>query len=62
VPFAVNHACNYTSTYGAGSGPSPLSGGIYNPGWQLQPILATPYNPLFPGYPFNMYFEARIKI
>jgi outer membrane receptor protein involved in Fe transport len=62
VPFAVNHACNYTSTYGAGSGPSPLSGGIYNPGWALQPILSTPYNPLFPGYPFNMYFEARIKI
>ncbi|MEA2721151.1 MAG: hypothetical protein QOJ39_3015, partial [Candidatus Eremiobacteraeota bacterium] len=62
VPFAVNHACNYTSTYGAGSGPTPLSGGLYNPGWALQPLLSTPYNPLFPGYPFNMYFEARVKI
>jgi hypothetical protein len=62
VPFAVNHACNYTATYGAGSGPSPLSGGLYNPSWNIQPILSTPYNPIFPSYPFNMYFEARIKI
>jgi hypothetical protein len=62
VPFAVNHACNYAPTYGAGSGPAPLVGGLYNPGWAIQPQLATPYAPLFPAYPFNMFFEARIKI
>jgi hypothetical protein len=61
VPFAVNHACNYTSTYGAGAGPQPL-GNQYNPGNALQPFLATPYDPTFPAFPFNMYFEARIKI
>ena len=62
VPFAVNHACNYTATYGAGGGPAPLVGGLYNPGQNVQPILASPYLPTFPGYPFNMYFEARIKL
>jgi len=62
VPFAVNHACNYTATYGAGSGPAPLAGGLYNPGNAVQPLLASPYLPTFPGYPFNMYFEARIKL
>jgi hypothetical protein len=61
VPFAVNHACNYTSTYGAGAGPQPI-GNQYNPGNNLQPFLATPYDPTFSGFPFNMYFEARIKI
>jgi hypothetical protein len=61
VAFAVNHACNYTSTFGAGSGPQPI-GNQYNPGDSLQPFLATPYNPTFPGFPFNMYFEARIKL
>ena len=62
VPFAVNHACNYGATYGAGSGPAPLTGGLYNPGNAIQPILASPYLPSFPGFPFNMYFEARIKL
>ncbi len=62
VPFAVNHACNYAATYGAGSGPAPLVGGLYNPGNAVQPLLASPYLPTFPGYPFNMYFEARIKL
>jgi hypothetical protein len=62
VPFAVNHACNYVATYGAGGGPAPLVGGLYNPGQNVQPLLATPYLPTFPGYPFNMYFEARIKL
>jgi len=61
VPFAVNHACNYTSTFGAGSGPQPV-GNMYNPGNAIQPFLATPYDPAFPSFPFNMYFEARIKI
>ena len=61
VPFAVSHACNYAATYGAGAGPQPI-GNQYNPGNTLQPFLATPYDPVFPGFPFNMYFEARIKI
>ena len=61
VPFAVTHACGYAPTYGAGSGPQPI-GNAFNPGWNVQPLLATPYDPVFPGFPFNMYFEARIKI
>jgi TonB dependent receptor/Carboxypeptidase regulatory-like domain len=61
VPFSVDHACNYAATYGAGSGPQPI-GNQYNPGDHLQPFLATPYDPIFPNFPFNMYFEARIKI
>ena len=61
VPFSVNHACNYVATYGAGSGPQPI-GNQFNPGDHLQPFLATPYNPMFPNFPFNMFFEARIKI
>jgi uncharacterized membrane protein len=61
VPFAVNHACNYTATYGAGSGPQPI-GNQFNPGNAVQPFLSTPYDPQFPSYPFNMYFEARIKL
>jgi hypothetical protein len=61
VPFAVNRACGYTTTYGAGSGPTPV-GNIFNPGDQVQPFLRAPYDPTFPGFPFNMYFEARIKI
>jgi hypothetical protein len=61
VPFAVNHACGYFATAGAGSGPVP-AGNVYNPGDNIQPFLATPYNPTFPGFPFNMYFEARIKL
>ncbi len=61
VPFAVTNACNYAATFGAGAGPQPI-GNQYNPGNTLQPFLATPYDPVFPGFPFNMYFEARIKI
>ncbi|BDE07626.1 hypothetical protein WPS_29020 [Vulcanimicrobium alpinum] len=61
VPFSVNKACGYTATYGAGSGPVPF-GNAYNPGNALQPFLRTPYDPTFSGFPFNMYFEARIKI
>jgi hypothetical protein len=61
VAFGVNHACNYTATYGAGSGPTPI-GNQYNPGNAIQPMLVSPYLPQFPSYPFNMYFEARIKI
>ncbi len=57
----VNHACNYVSTYGSGGGILP-AGNQYNPGDRIQPFLATPYDPTFPNFPFNMFFEARIKI
>jgi outer membrane receptor protein involved in Fe transport len=61
VPFSINHACNYVATYGAGSGPQPI-GNQYNPGDRLQPFLSTPYDPMFPNFPFNVFVEARIKI
>jgi outer membrane receptor protein involved in Fe transport len=61
VPFAVNQACGYTTPTVNGGG-NPIIGNQYNPGWALQPQVATPYFPTFPGFPFNMYFEARIKI
>ena len=61
VPFSINHACNYVATYGATQGPQPF-GNQYNPGDHLQPFLATPYDPTFPNFPFNMFVEARIKI
>ncbi|HEY0382915.1 MAG TPA: TonB-dependent receptor [Candidatus Elarobacter sp.] len=61
VPWAVNHACNYTLTYGGGAGPQPV-GNVFNPGDAIQPFLRSPYDPTFPGFPFNMSFEARIKL
>jgi outer membrane receptor protein involved in Fe transport len=61
VPFAVNHACQYGATYGAGSGPISV-GNVFNPGDNIQPFLRTPYDPLFLTAPFQMFFEARIKI
>jgi hypothetical protein len=61
VPFAINHACGYGATFGAGGGIVP-AGNVYNPGDNIQPFLRAPYNPTFPGFPFNMYFEARVKL
>ncbi len=61
LPFSINHACNYVATYGAGSGPQPI-GNQYNPGDRVQPFLRTPYDPMFPNFPFNMFIEARIKL
>ena len=61
VPWAVGGACGYALTPGAGAGPTPV-GNVYNPGDYVQPMLRSPYQPTFPGFPFNMYFEARIKI
>ncbi|HEX3465311.1 MAG TPA: TonB-dependent receptor [Candidatus Elarobacter sp.] len=61
VAFAISQACAYIPTYGAGSGPTPV-GNVFNPGDNPQPFLRTPYDPIFSGFPFNMYFEARIKI
>ena len=64
--IAVGGACSYGLTAGAGSGPAAI-GNFYNPGFALQPSLNRPYEPTFgpgfgTGFPFNMYFEARVKI
>jgi hypothetical protein len=61
VPWGVTQSCGYVVTYGAGSGPAPV-GNVFNPGDNVQPYLRAPYDPVFAGFPFNMYFEARIKI
>jgi TonB dependent receptor/Carboxypeptidase regulatory-like domain len=61
VPWAVSGACSYGSPVD-GTGIAPV-GNFYNPGDSIQPILNTPYGPTFGSTPpFNMYFEARIKI
>ncbi|HTJ24559.1 MAG TPA: TonB-dependent receptor [Candidatus Limnocylindria bacterium] len=57
--FAVNGACNYGII--SPSGLAPI-GNVYNPGYAIQPYLATPYEPTFAGLPFNMYVEARLKL
>ncbi|HTD36517.1 MAG TPA: TonB-dependent receptor, partial [Candidatus Limnocylindrales bacterium] len=68
VPWQINQACGYTITYGTagaasnGLGTPTAVGNAFNPGDNPQPFLRAPYNPLFAGFPFNMYFEARIKI
>jgi len=59
VGFTVNGACNYGII--SPSGLAPV-GNVYNPGFAIQPYLATPYQPTFTGNPFNMYVEARFKI
>jgi hypothetical protein len=61
VGFAVPNACSYGSLPIEGGGNLPI-GNQYNPGFALQPASAVPYYPVFPTFPFNMYFEARIKI
>jgi hypothetical protein len=59
VPFQVSNACTYGTSPGGAFAPI---GNAYNPGAAIQPAIATPYFPYFAGFPFNMYFEARIKI
>ncbi len=61
VPWGVNHACTYSAPLIVGGGNQPI-GNVYNPGFALQPQAFLPYQPTFPLLPFNMYFEARIKI
>jgi hypothetical protein len=61
VGFAVSHACGYGALPIESGGNVPI-GNQYNPGFALQPASALPYYPTFPTYPFNMYFEARIKV
>jgi hypothetical protein len=61
VPFAVNQSCGYT-TPTIESGGNNNIGNAFNPGWALQPQVVSPYFPTFPAFPFNMYFEARLKI
>ena len=59
TPFAIGAACNYTII--SPSGLAPV-GNNFNPGAVIQPYLRSPYNPTFPGNPFNMYLEARFKL
>ena len=61
VPWAVSNACTYTSPTEVGGGFQP-TGNFYNPGFALQPQTTVPYGPTFPLFPFNMYFELRMKI
>ena len=68
VAWAVNHVCSYETINGGNAGILPV-GNIYNPGDNIQPFLRVPYGPntlyTSPGFtllPFNMYFEARLKV
>ena len=55
----MTKACGYTVVGGGSTGDV---GNTYNPGAALQPYVNTPYEPTFPGLPFSMYFNAKIKI
>ena len=57
--WSVTKACGYTVVGGGSTGDV---GNTYNPGAALQPYVNTPYEPTFPGLPFSMYFNAKIKI
>jgi hypothetical protein len=64
VPFAIAGACGYGVQ---NDGSFIPVGNAYNPGNTIQPALAYPYFPGFgsfpqTGFPFSMFFEARIKI
>ncbi len=64
VPFAIGGACGYTGQPG---GAFFAIGNAFNPGNTIQPGLQFPYYPMFgsfpfTGTPFQMSFEARIKI
>ena len=64
VPFAISGACGYGVQ---NDGSFIPVGNAYNPGNTIQPALAYPYFPAFgsfpqTGFPFSMFFEARIKI
>ena len=50
------------STPPAYGGGNTTIGNQFNPGNALQPQSFQPYTPFFPGFPFNMYVEARIKV
>jgi outer membrane receptor protein involved in Fe transport len=59
--WTINGACGYGLLFGQSGGVNPVGNG-YNPGMTIQPLLARPYGPTFNVFPFNMYFEARIKV
>jgi hypothetical protein len=69
TPWNVNHSCGYTFVAGGNAGINPV-GNVFNPGDNIQPFLRSQYAPNAPqgpqsgvgGLPFNMFFEARIKI
>jgi outer membrane receptor protein involved in Fe transport len=59
--WTTNGACSYGLLNGQSGGINPIGNG-YNPGNTLQPFLTVPYGSYFNANPFNMYFEARIKV
>ena len=64
VPWAVKGACGYTEPI---LGEEAPIGNIYNNGYVIQPALSQEYVPTFgsasgAGFPFQAYFEARLRI
>jgi hypothetical protein len=64
VPFSIGGACGYTGQPG---GAFFAIGNAFNPGNVIQPGVQFPYYPMFgsfpfTGTPFQMSFEARIRI
>jgi hypothetical protein len=59
VAWAVTKACGYGVV---GGGTTGDVGNTYNPGAVIQPYVNTPYEPTFPGLPFSIYVNAKIKI
>ncbi len=57
--FTVRGACSYTYLANGSGGDI---GNTYNPGAALQPYINTPYSPVFAGYPFSVYVDAKIHL
>jgi len=57
--FTVKGACNYGIDVNGDYGDV---GNAYNPGQLVQPVINSPYEPAFSGYPFNVYVSAKIKL
>jgi len=59
VPWAVSGACGYTEPI---IGEASPIGNNYVAGDAIQPILKSEYMPTYQIFPFQAYFEARLKI
>jgi hypothetical protein len=57
--FTTQGACGYGIV---ASGITGDIGNNYNPGDAIQPLVNTPYDPYFAGYPFAVYVSAKVKI
>ncbi len=56
VPWAIAGSCGYVP-----NNEIPI-GNNYNPGQAIQPFVKNAYLPTFNTTPFNMYFEARVRL